>query len=301
MATVRRVNARHHAPNGEQTPLIPVNICSAHQQRFLAVTIYGVLLALKAYTVILFYWCLLDALFFFGLYTLRIPWLQKSLWFWLLCFFVSCLINASLINPLWVYDVELRKHVYDVFSSSSLLIQQQYLRLRGEKVRAVSSEENIQIEDVRYNSSHIKGKHTVRLLPFASAKLNPDDERLCLQRNDKKKFIELPILFNRTYPYFITYSRVDFEAGAKTLHQFSSKDIEQHRIVDVIQDGVYVYIPINQPGAYRIEEASDEDEMGIKIYNRQEVIVYCPSAELVPKSDLSLCFDDVIEVDLVLE
>ncbi|CAG8583081.1 954_t:CDS:2, partial [Acaulospora colombiana] len=179
--------------------------------------------------------------------------------------------------------------------------QQQYIRLRGEKVRAVSSQEDIQIEVVRHNSSHIKGKHTVRLLPFASAKLNPDDERLCLQRSHKKKFIELPILFNKTYPASITYSRVDFETGTQTLHKFSSKDIERHRIVDVIQDGVYVYIPIDRPGAYRIEESSDNDGMGIKIYNRQEIIFYCPAAKLIPKSNLNLCFDDVISVDLVLE
>ncbi|RHZ53314.1 hypothetical protein Glove_443g66 [Diversispora epigaea] len=71
--------------------------------------------------------------------------------------------------------------------------------------------------------------------------------------------------------------------------------------MDVVQEGVYVYIPINRPGVYRIEESSDKDEMGIKIYRREEIIVYCPTAKLVPKSDSSLCIEDEIYVDLVLE
>ncbi|CAB4433743.1 unnamed protein product [Rhizophagus irregularis] len=146
------------------------------------------------------------------------------LWKILLYIILSCTINAFIINPNWVYDVGITKSIIEMFSSSSILIRQQFLKLRGEKVRAVSTEEEIQIEDIRHNSSHIKGKHTVRLLPYATAKLNPDDERFCLTRMDSRKSdpIGLP--------------------GNKTHHEFTSRDIARNHLVDVIQDGVFVCI-----------------------------------------------------------
>ncbi|CAG8852345.1 14194_t:CDS:1, partial [Racocetra persica] len=46
---VRRVGARPHNLNNEHPPLIPVNICSAHQQRIVVSAIFCAILAFKGY------------------------------------------------------------------------------------------------------------------------------------------------------------------------------------------------------------------------------------------------------------
>ncbi|CAG8445798.1 21903_t:CDS:10 [Dentiscutata erythropus] len=305
---IRRVGARPRNLENELPPLVPVNICSAHQQRIVASAVFCGILAFKGYNYIhcnetapllgiLTKWCILDASFFLGLYIFRIPWLQKRLWFWILFFIVSLIVNATILQPRWIYDVGLTKYILDLLNSFYMIIRKQYIRLKGEKVRAVI---------VRYNSSHIVGKHSVRLLPYATAKLNPDDDKLCLQRSSirKKPAIKLPILFNKTSPNSIRYSRLDFETGNRTMHDVYSKEIEQHRMTDVVHDGVhleYVDIPVNQPGVYQLEEALDKDGMGIKIYKRDVTIVYCPMAKFILKSGPNLCVEDDIHVDLILQ
>ncbi|CAG8773373.1 13906_t:CDS:2, partial [Racocetra fulgida] len=162
--------------------------------------------------------------------------------------------------------------------------------------RAISKEEDILID---------VGKHSVRLLPYATAKLNPDDDKLCLPRSNsrKKPAIKLLILFNKTSPNSIRYSRLDFETGDRTMHDVYSKEIEQHRMTDVVHGDhlEYVNIPVNQPGVYQLEEALDHDGMGIKIYKRDVTIVYCPMAKFVLKSSSNLCVEDEIHVDLMLQ
>jgi nucleoporin POM152 len=133
--------------------------------------------------------------------------------------------------------------------------------------------------------------------------LNPDDERYCLKRIDSKHNIPigLPILFNKTSPNLIHYSRVNFESGNKTHHEFTSKDIAKNYLVDVIQEGVFVYIPVTEPGVYKIEQALDSDGMGIKIYKKEEIIVYCPEAKLISVTDTKCCINDEIYTKLVLK
>ncbi|CAG8547526.1 3706_t:CDS:10 [Funneliformis caledonium] len=312
--SVRQVASQPTNPLLQEPSRISTRYASVPTQRLIATAVFVAIWAYKLYYFttglehfslfgVLFQWCLIDTMFFITLYFCRIPWLHFPLWKIILLLILSCIINSFFIYPRWVYDAGITKSIIDVFGSSSMLIRQQFLKLRGEKVRAVSMEEDIQIEVVRHNSSHIKGKHTVRLLPYATAKLNPDDDRYCLKRTDSKKSIPvvLPILFNKTSPQLIHYSRVDFESGNKTIHEFSSKEISRHRLVDLIQDGVFVYIPVTEPGVYKIEQALDADGMGIKIYRKEEILVYCPEARLISITDKNCCMNDEIYTKLVLK
>src|SRR6185369_14262839 len=105
-----------------------------------------------------------------------------------------------------------------------------------EKVRAVSSEITIKIDDIRFNSSHIMGKHTVRFLPYATAKVNPENLQLCLPRKSLVKksttIVNAPILFNNTIPRIIEYSQLDPDTGKKTLHNFTEQEVKLHRVID---------------------------------------------------------------------
>ncbi|PKY45320.1 hypothetical protein RhiirA4_443664 [Rhizophagus irregularis] len=330
--SARQVALPPQNPLLQEPSRISTNLFSVPTQRLVATAIFVAIWAYKLYYFTtgipgsFIIWCMLDIAFFTLLYLCRIPWLQFPLWKILLYIILSCTINAFIINPNWVYDVGITKSIIEMFSSSSILnnkciiipnlnsiiflhisyvngVRQQFLKLRGEKVRAVSTEEEIQIEDIRHNSSHIKGKHTVRLLPYATAKLNPDDERFCLTRMDSRKSdpIGLPVLFNKTSPKSIHYSRVNFVSGNKTHHEFTSRDIARNHLVDVIQDGVFVYIPVTEPGVYKIEQALDADGMGIKIYKKEEIIVYCPEAKLISITDTKCCINDEIHTKLVLK
>ncbi|RIA95339.1 hypothetical protein C1645_757783 [Glomus cerebriforme] len=307
--SVRQAALRPENPLLQEPSRISTNLFSVPTQRLIATAVFVAIWAYKIYYFTsgspgsFVFWCILDIAFFIALYICRIPWLQYPLWKIIFFIILSCTINAFWIYPSWVYDVGITKSIIDMFSSSSILIRQQILKLRGEKVRAVSTEEEIQIEDIRHNTSHIKGKHTVRLLPYATARLNPDDERYCLKRMDSKKSypIGLPILFNKTSPQSIHYSRVNFVSGNKTHHEFTSREIARNHLVDVIQDGVYVYIPVTEPGVYKIEQALDADGMGIKIYRKEEIIVYCPEATLISITDTNCCINDEIHTKLVLK
>ncbi|KAG9302147.1 hypothetical protein G9A89_020581 [Geosiphon pyriformis] len=287
-------------------PFISTAFISAPTQRLCALSAYVVIWAIKVYHLFLgevflasnlLSCCALDLVFFVVLWALRIPWLQFRGPSLLLIIISSCFLNLTLFHPRWPIDVGLTAPIKNLASWGPIFLRQQFARFWGDKVRAVSSEDIIKING--------KGKHTVRFLPFATAKINPDDSKLCLQRKPPPKkstsTVNIPILFNKTIPRVIEYSRVDPESGIKILHNFTKRDIELHRIIDKIQNIAYVFIPVQEPGVYRLEQAWDWDWINIKLYRREEIIAYCPDGRFSSDVGPDRCLDDIIPVELILQ
>ncbi|CAG8637993.1 4003_t:CDS:10, partial [Ambispora leptoticha] len=306
MSLTRNALRRNRQPNNnpveqeddEIAPFIPATFISAPTQRLCALSFYILVWSIKLYHIFIdnesFTWalivcCFVNFVYFAVLWSLQIPWLQFRFRF----------------LPI---DVGLTAPMTNLSSWTSTFIRQQYARFWGNKVRAVSSEDTVKINEIRYNTSHIKGKHTVRYLPYATAKLNPDDLKLCLHRKKQQpskktvgSSVNLPILFNNTIPKTIEYSRIDTETGEKILYNFTKRDIEKHRVIDKAMNIAYVYIPVQLPGVYRLEQVWDWHWMNIKIYRKEEIIAYCPVAKFSSKVDQHRCVNDEIPVDLILE
>nr|CAG8567147.1 2231_t:CDS:10 [Entrophospora candida] len=277
--------------NQQTLPLIPTEIIAAPTQRLLAVSTFVALLAIKILDFFNYYysspedksilasstydiwlkWCIFDSIYFLTLYILRIPWLQHPLWRWLLFIFVMSTINYAFLQPASALEIGVIRPLSEILSVSSLMI------------RAVSSEEDIKIEN---------------------------DDKFCIDSstddyyNRKKsastKMMKVPILFNKTSPINIKFKIIDFETGLKTFYEYKKKDIQNNRFIDVIQDVVYVYLPVFRPGVYQLDEALDDSGMGIKIYKREAIIPHCPKAIFLPKSKLDLCINDDLNVNLIL-
>ncbi|CAG8467400.1 7817_t:CDS:10 [Ambispora gerdemannii] len=301
----------------EIAPFIPITFISAPTQRLCALSFYILIWSIKLYHIFIdnesFTWtlivcCFVDVVYFVILWSLQIPWLQFRFWTLIFSIVTSCLLDLTLLYPRWPIDVGLTAPVTNFSSWTSTFIRQQYAKLWVNKVRAVSSEDTVKINEIRYNTSHIKGKHTVRYLPYATAKLNPDDLKLCLHRKKQQpskktvgSSVNLPVLFNNTIPKTIEYSRIDTETGEKVLLNFTKRDIEKHRVVDKAMNIAFVYIPVQIPGVYRLEQAWDWHWMNIKIYRKEEIIAYCPDAKFSSKVGQHRCLNDEIPVDLILQ
>ncbi|CAG8594582.1 6627_t:CDS:10 [Paraglomus occultum] len=175
-----------------------------------------------------------------------------------------------------------------------------YQRFFGERVHAISSQGIIKIDEVRHNSSHIKGKHIVRFLPYATAKLNPDDDKFCLQRVPRVE-VDVPVLFNNSKPWKLEYSHIDPDTNEKTHINMTRKLLQKRLTSDEIANTYLVYIPIDHPGVYRLEQAWDKDNMNIKTYRNEVIISHCPIAKFVARHSSDRCIDDDINVDLILQ
>src|SRR6185369_3646097 len=104
-----------------------------------------------------------------------------------------------------------------------------------------------EITEVRHNTSHIKGKHIVRFLPYATAKLNHEDDKFCLQRVPRVD-VDVPVLFNNSKPWKLEYSHIDPDVNERTYINMTRKLLQRRLISDEIANTYRVYIPIDRPG-----------------------------------------------------
>ncbi|MBW0477738.1 hypothetical protein O181_017453 [Austropuccinia psidii MF-1] len=87
--------------------------------------------------------------------------------------------------------------------------------------RTALTEYKVRLQDVINPSSHILGKHTIHVLPFSTAKLNPSTQCFCLPSITGSTFVSIPILFNNSIPNLLQYSVLNFTTGEKTLHNLT--------------------------------------------------------------------------------
>ncbi|ORX83003.1 hypothetical protein K493DRAFT_411713 [Basidiobolus meristosporus CBS 931.73] len=269
-------------------PVIPLNILEGPQQRFYTFCAFGALQAFKAYELYHeideihsgiwgFKWFLVDTLFLLGVWSLRIPWLHRPLWKYVMYILLLNGVNFWLFAPAQFAD-----------STNSLLskinphhLQQEMPYYYEENVEVLSGKKGINKLAEGTDSSHILGKHTVRILPHSTAKINPDDQCFCLPRTqsgEDTNDINIPVILNGTYPESIEYSRTDFETKKKTIHKLDiPSSYFGHQDRDVIKERRF-NILAKIPGSYKLERVVDQNGADFRLYKKKAVIVSCPEA-----------------------
>lgn len=288
------------ASSGPQ-PRIPTSILEAPTQRLYVAGIYVGLLGWRLWDWIqvvendadsnwlLFKWAVLDAVFFFGLPELRIPWLELSSPFasaaWLFHVFVTLAMMYNIGFPFQAWLLAFVKAVYD-------------------RELAVS-EHSIRVSDLIHNSSLIMGKQIINILPEGSAVLNPEGVPFCL--GGDVSTVSLPIFFNATIPDEVELVRADFDGERQEtlrLNRNQLKDIAKRakrNTEEATEELVRFDYPVKKVGVYRLSKVLDEYKLEVQRPSPDTLVVQCPRARIVPPASSSRCFGDLSDLSLEVE
>lgn len=278
-------------PIAHMRALIPASRMEFHVQRQWAFALFVLLQAWKVTDLFLVYnaaypeqyngilgkWWLIDFSYFIALYIVKIPWLQFTL--------VKTLLLS--FGMLWLD--------WTIFAMPTAGFTGIFLKsLLGDalgKQTSVSQGRPISVKDVKFNSSHILGRHTVHILPYGTAKLNPNDEVYCLPSTEiGKKDIPIPIILNNTAPRSVSISRHDFETGLTTVQDYSGRDIQRATEIGHAKEGVeYYYIKVRKSGVYKLDKIVSQDGVDVRLYNRHVFVFTCPYAHFKPVEAIDYC------------
>ncbi|KAL9555078.1 hypothetical protein MBANPS3_002531 [Mucor bainieri] len=282
-------------PYAQQRALIPATRMEFPTQRLWAFSIFILLQALKAadffraymaaypeqYSSFLYRWCVIDMVYMAALYFAQIPWLQFSLLKTAFLCFVLIWIDALVFTiPMYGFGFVLFKGIFGDAADKRVIVS------RGQLAN---------VNKIVHNSSHILGAHTLHILPYGTAKLNPSDEVYCLSTHEiGKKDIYIPIILNNTTPKSILVSRLDFDTGVTTVNEHSGKSIQRATEINHAKEGVeYYYIRIRKPGAYKIDRIVAKNGGSIRLDHKQAFVFTCPSAYIQPVPASDYCTGDV--------
>ncbi|KAI8337024.1 hypothetical protein BC941DRAFT_513687 [Chlamydoabsidia padenii] len=278
----------------QQRALIPPSVMDFPLQRLMVTAIFGLLQMIKIfhgfqaltaaypeqYDGICFKWWMADGLFIFVLYILRIPWLQfssfKSIFLFTLLMTMDVLI---FVGPQFLFGGGIIK----LFLGEKL----------GKQI-SVSRAKFVDVKDVIFDPSHILGKHTLHILPYGTAKLNPNDEYYCLKSNEiGKSDIYLPIVLNNTTPTKVSVSRYDFDSQSTNILNYSENNIQRATEIGQGKHGLeYYYLKVNKPGVYTLNSITSKDGSHVRLYSRQAFVFTCPSARLQSSGVTDYCRND---------
>ncbi|KAI8066421.1 hypothetical protein BC940DRAFT_258202 [Gongronella butleri] len=276
-------------PSAQQRALIPGTVMDFPTQRLYATLVFGSLQAYKVYDLfrasleavpeassgLVVKWIALDCLYMAALYITRIPWLQFSL-----------LKTLFLLTLLWSLDI-------CVFVGPLALVASLLIGDRHGRQLSVSSGKMINVKDVLFDPSHILGKHTVHILPYGTAKLNPTDQAYCLPGIDAPEGsddsgIYLPISMNDTAPKKIRMDHYDFDTHKTKVLQFSGDKIQRTTEIGQSKKGVEsFYVRVAKAGVYQLKHIVSKDGEDVRIVPHQAFVFTCPTAKIAaPSTDL---------------
>lgn len=214
-------------------------------------------------------WSVLDGILFFGLPSLRIPWLEWSTYTTIACFMAHAVVNAMLMFqvglPIEAWLVAIGKLVWD-----------REIAIAEHSVKAAS---------LIQNSSLILGKQIINILPEGSANLNPESSPFCL--DSSQTTIHIPMFVNQTVPTFIELLRSDFETNTLESVIFTAKEVRNLRKeadrgfakVDKTSPRLWK-IPVKRTGLYRLGRVLDESKLEVQGTHSDALVVQCPSASI---------------------
>ncbi|KAI8344547.1 hypothetical protein BC941DRAFT_387222 [Chlamydoabsidia padenii] len=281
-------------PPAHELALIPASFMDFPLQRLVATSVFTLLQLLKIYHVArvliatypelydgtLFWWCCIDAIFVIILFFLRIPWLQ-----------FSRIKSAFIITSLMLFNML-------VFAGPQLLFGGGIIKLllgeRLGKQLSVSRAKLIDVKDIIIDPSHILGRHTVHILPYGTAKLNPNDEYYCLSTTEiGKTDIYIPIVLNNSIPHTVSLSRYDFDTNVSNIIRYSESKIQRATEIGQDKQGLeYYYIRVNKPGLYKLDKITSKDGAHVRLYSRQAFVFTCPTARLQASGVTDYCRND---------
>ncbi|KAG0254416.1 hypothetical protein DFQ27_006850 [Actinomortierella ambigua] len=271
------------AKSNTPLPRIPLELCDGPTQRLYAFSAFVLLQALKLwywmgiaradYAAEFFgfiLWLSLDVLFLVLINYLRIPWLELPFLRLVLAFFTLTIINFVLFTA--------REISPTAIAASSAYKVWGYIR---SPVSSWAEEPNAD------DHEHLLGKYTLLLKPYSSAEFNREGRCYCIPRNsgflmDKP---EIPLIFNGSEPYSLSYSFTSFATNATTVRSLTgpfgegSKEFRKTR--SNLDNGSTVFaLQAKEPGAYRIVQALDAEKGAIRVTRNEAYVVTCPEAHL---------------------
>ncbi|KAI9491678.1 hypothetical protein BDB00DRAFT_831699 [Zychaea mexicana] len=284
-----------------QRALIPSTSIEFPTQRLYALSIFVVLQTVKLtdllqvnfaasypeeYAGIFIRWWILDALYMAVLWIVQIPWLQ-----------FSSLKTMLIIAGFFFLDLFL--FVFQPVAFFGFLLKVILGESQSQQM-GVSKGKMVDVKDILQNSSHILGRHTVHILPYGTAKLNPDGESYCIPERDiGTENIYIPVVLNNTTPSTISLSRYDFDSKTSTVFELSGRDIHRANEIGHGKQGLeYYVIKVREPGAYKLDEIVSKDGLHVQFYNRLAYVFVCPTARFTPVSTADYCSGDKETLEL---
>ncbi|KNC97415.1 uncharacterized protein SPPG_07339 [Spizellomyces punctatus DAOM BR117] len=234
-------------------------------------------------------WCLLDTLYFFGLWLLRIEWLDFRFIVCAALTFASCMIDMGLAG------LVTERTAQDTFTG---------------RYRQPGVVDHPHIRADIFNESHLLGSHVVHVLPPTFAKINPNASAFCLGFTEKSA--DIPVKIKGTPPWKISYEYYGFDGSYRLFDNITvegSGPVPATVSKKETRIGVYT-IPADKPGIYRLVSVREkrhklEDEGKVLQPDMVEV-VQCPQARLVvpPKDSgkeaVDRCVDQTYSLNILL-
>ncbi|ODV84456.1 hypothetical protein CANARDRAFT_8444 [[Candida] arabinofermentans NRRL YB-2248] len=155
-------------------------------------------------------------------------------------------------------------------------------------------------------SSHFKGKKTIRFLPDSSIKMNPFSQSFCLTGSNRDK-LKIPIKYNSSSELeFLQVQYTDFY-NEVTILNYTKKEIKKAMQIDYTEyqklesnpnDNrvTYMELSFTSPGYYKIHQALDKKFKNIRNYKSDLIIPMCPRAEFSKFDHLKdRCVEDELD------
>ncbi|CDK26506.1 unnamed protein product [Kuraishia capsulata CBS 1993] len=291
--------AKHRKIRG---PLIPSSLLDPVSQRTFCTAIFGLLQAWKIYDLILIksgfafeasnWWIgfakpetsfmvkylVLDGLFLWILPLLRIPRLNYTA--------LATALQIAVISLITIVSTS------DWISPVIAVLAGFQGAFHHDKELSFTNEPVGKGGDVWDQTSHFRGRKTIRILPDSTAKLNPFNSNWCLQ-NGYNSHVKVPVKFNSTSTVdHIELEYTSFDNEFKVLN-FTSKQISKllrgdyedlQKQEGLLHEGIpddrisFIELPISQPGYYRLGKVFDSKQKTIKTYKSDLFVPICPSA-----------------------
>ncbi|KAI8393455.1 uncharacterized protein BYT42DRAFT_551090 [Radiomyces spectabilis] len=283
-----------------QRALIPPTTLDFPTQRLYAISFFVLLQAFKLYDAINVYWTshpeqysgvlikwwIIDVLYIALLWIVKIPWLQFTAF-------------KSIFLAVLLTMLDVAFFVLPSAMLSGVLLKALLGETFGKQI-SVSRAKMVNVKDVVFNSSHILGRHTVHILPYGTAKLNPNDEFFCIPSNEiGKKDIHIPIVLNNTVPRTISVSRYDFDTETASSKQYSGRNIQRATEIGQGKGGLeYYYIHVKKPGVYKLDNIVSKDGLDVRLYSRQVFVFVCPTVRFKPIAQPDYCLGDKEKLQL---
>lgn len=151
-------------------------------------------------------------------------------------------------------------------------------------------------------SSHFKGRKTLRFAPDSSIQLNPYEDHFCLQALYKKP-VEVPIAYETSAGLkLLQISYKDLNNGISTLN-YTGRDLKRLLVKNTPSSGEYdpaaseyhmLKLPIERPGSYSIKSAIDGKGKQIKQHRSTMIIPVCPEASFNDGQTKDRCVGDLL-------
>ncbi|KAI9091783.1 hypothetical protein DFS34DRAFT_697416 [Phlyctochytrium arcticum] len=233
-------------------------------------------------------WCVLDTIYFLGLWVARIDWIDFR-------FFLCAIFTVSS----WLIDMGLAGY----FAGDDLVVVP-HLSAGGEY--STGGQHHYIRPDI-FNDSHIQGSHLVHVLPPTLAKFDVNTS-LCLGWSES--IADIPLKIKGTPPWKIAYEFYGYDGDywvkkdvlvAGPASEENPMTRRKERIVDRFP------IEAKKPGVYRLISIVGEDGVEGKLLQPNVVdIVTCPDAKILhaksggKATSTDRCIDESYHFDILM-